>query len=70
MNTAIVPVFLAIVGLFLIGGIAANIVEKTGQHGPDMAKTIVMVLTVAGLGITVGILSNIVMEITTVFNLR
>lgn len=66
----VVPVFLAIVGVFFIAGMAAYIVEKIGTHGPDMAKILTIVITVAGLGIAVGILTQIVSNVETVFNLH
>jgi nitrate reductase gamma subunit len=64
---SIIPLLLALMGLFLIGGLAASIVEKTGTHGPDMAKTLATVIWVAGIGIVVGILSQVVGEVNTVF---
>lgn len=65
MNT--IPVLLAIIGVFFIAGLAASIVEKVGQNGPDMAKTLTLVVWVAGIGIVVGILSQVVGEVNTVF---
>jgi nitrate reductase gamma subunit len=62
-----IPIFLALCGLFLIVGLTASIIEKTGTHGPDMAKTLATVIWVAGIGIVVGILSQVVGQVNTVF---
>lgn len=64
----IVPIVLALCGLFLIAGLAASILDKTGQHGPQMANTLSMVVWVAGIGIVVGVLSQIVFKVDSVFH--
>lgn len=64
-----IPLFLSIVGLFLVAGIAAAIIEKVGQHGPDMAKTLTLVVSVLGLGVIIGSLFQIINQTRTVFNL-
>jgi nitrate reductase gamma subunit len=63
-----IPLFIALIGLFLIAGLAASVIEKVGQHGPDMAKTLTIVVWVAGIGMVVGILSQVVGQVNATFN--
>lgn len=68
MNAGTVAVFLALCGLFLIAAVATSVLEKIGQHGPDMAKTLMMIVFVIGVSITVGVLTSIVFQVKTTFN--
>lgn len=69
MNFGMVALFLALCGLFLIAGVAVSILERIGQHGPDMAKTLTMIIFAVGISITVGVLTSIVFQVKTTFSL-